>query len=241
MKYAIISDIHSNLEALRACSEVIDREGVDAIACLGDITGYGANPNECVAWVREHADHVVAGNHDYAVVGRTDIDTFNPDALAAVLWTRAELSPENRAYLETLPYILEVGRILLVHASPSQPAAWDYVRSLRDASRQLAAFEHQICFIGHSHLPAFFIERGGKVARVSPPAAVIGAEERALVNVGSVGQPRDGDPRAAFALYDEAAGRVEIRRVDYDVERVRGRILETDLPASGGDRLVWGL
>jgi diadenosine tetraphosphatase ApaH/serine/threonine PP2A family protein phosphatase len=239
--FAVISDIHSNLAALTACVADIDREGVQRIACLGDVVGYGADPNPCVELVRERADLVVAGNHDYAAVGRTDIDYFNPDARAAILWTRGELTPESRAYLAGLPLHLETEGILLVHASPSEPAAWNYVRSLREAARELAAFDHDLCLIGHSHFPEFFVARNGGLKRVAPPLLVLRRGERALGNVGSVGQPRDGDPRAAYALVDPVERRVEIRRVDYDIESVRGRILNTALPASAADRLAWGL
>jgi len=241
MKYAIISDIHSNFEALTACFEVIDQEKVDAVACLGDIIGYGASPNECVEMVRDRAQFVVVGNHDCAVVGQTDTEYFNHDARSAVFWTRQELSPENQDYLKALPDTLEIGRSLLVHASPSNPREWRYIFYIREAQREFAAFSQQICFIGHSHWPTFFVERDGEYTQVAPPEIVVKPEERAMVNVGSVGQPRDGDPRAAFAFFDDATGRVEIRRVFYDVERVRGRILDTDLPRSAADRLVWGV
>jgi diadenosine tetraphosphatase ApaH/serine/threonine PP2A family protein phosphatase len=242
MKYAIISDIHSNLEALRACLEVIDREGVDVIACLGDIVGYGASPNECLALVRERAHHVVIGNHDGAAIGTPDTDYFNHDARSAVLWTRGSLDPEHVAYLRGLPYTLALGDVLLVHASPAAPPEWRYIFHVREARAELAAFRERVCFIGHSHFPTFFVERGGgEAVQQSPPSLVLRPGERAMVNVGSVGQPRDGDPRASFAFYDEASGRVEIRRVFYDVERVRGRILETSLPRSAAERLVWGV
>jgi diadenosine tetraphosphatase ApaH/serine/threonine PP2A family protein phosphatase len=241
MKYAIISDIHSNLEALTACFESIDGEGVDVIACLGDIIGYGASPNECIEMVRKRSQYVVAGNHDSAAVGETDTEYFNHDARAAVLWTRQQLSPENHAYLKDLPFTLEVGGNLLVHASPSNPREWQYIFYTREAAREFTAFSQEICFFGHSHWPTFFIERDGEHTQLPPPVIVVQPGERAMINVGSVGQPRDGDPRAAFALYDDATRRVEIRRVDYDVERVRGRILETELPRSAADRLVWGV
>ncbi len=241
MKIAIISDIHSNLEALEACFAEIDRERADDIVCLGDMIGYGADPNPCVERIRGRTPHVVAGNHDFAVIGHTPTEYFNLDALTAVIWTRGELSPENRGYLATLPLVLELGGALFVHASPSRPADWNYVRTLREAKHELAAFNQRLCFIGHSHFPEFFIERAGEVVREAPPEMTLRPGERALVNVGSVGQPRDGNPRASFALYDTDAGRVEIRRVAYNVERVRDRILDTDLPASAARRLAWGL
>lgn len=242
MKYAIISDIHSNIEALEACFKVIDAEQPDLVVCLGDIVGYGANPNECVDLVRARAAHVVVGNHDCAAIGTTDTEYFNPDARAAVEWTRAALTADNEAYLRGLPLTAGLPAMLLVHASPSAPAEWLYIFNLREAVHEFRSFTERACFVGHSHFPGFFIERGGEHAQKAPPGLLIGPGERALINVGSVGQPRDGDARAAFAFYDDASGRVEIRRVFYDVERVRGRILaEGALPKSAAERLVWGV
>jgi diadenosine tetraphosphatase ApaH/serine/threonine PP2A family protein phosphatase len=242
MKYAIISDIHSNIEALTACFKVIDAEKPDLVLCLGDIVGYGANPNECIDLVRARAAHVVVGNHDAAAIGTTETGYFNPDARAAVEWTRAALTAENEAYLRGLPATIRLQGILLVHASPSAPLDWLYVFNLREAVHEFTTFGERVCFVGHSHFPGFFIERERCHAQQSPPALAIGPGERAIVNVGSVGQPRDGDARAAFAFYDDATGRAEIRRVFYDVEQVRGRILaEAALPKSAAERLVWGV
>jgi len=242
MKYAIISDIHSNIEALEACFKVIDAEKPDAVLCLGDIVGYGASPNECIDLVRGRAAQVVIGNHDCAAIGTTDTEYFNPDARAAVEWTRAALTAENEAYLRQLPATVRLPDVLLVHSSPSAPAEWLYIFNLREAVQEFRSFTERACFVGHSHFPGFFIERGQEHAQKSPPSLLIGPGERALINVGSVGQPRDGDARAAFAFYDDASGRAEIRRVFYDVERVRGRILaEAALPKSAAERLVWGV
>lgn len=241
MRYAIISDIHSNLEALETCLKIIDAEGVDVIACLGDIIGYGASPNECVELVRERAHHAVIGNHDAAVVGTTATEYFNPDARSAVLWTREALTPANADYLRSLPYTCELDDILLVHSTPSSPPEWEYIFHVREAIREFATFTQRVCFIGHSHFPTFFIEREGEYLQHAPPTIAVGDGRRAMVNVGSVGQPRDGDPRAAFAFYDEESGTIEIRRVFYDVERVRERILDTALPRSAAERLVWGV
>ncbi len=242
MKYAIISDIHSNIEALEACFKVIDAEKPDLVVCLGDIVGYGATPNECIDFVRARAAQVVAGNHDCAAVGTTDTEYFNPDARAAVEWTRAALTAENEAYLRGLPFTAGLPDMLLAHSSPSAPAEWLYIFNLREAMHEFRAFTERVCFVGHSHFPGFFVERAQGHAQQSPPSLVIGPGERALINVGSVGQPRDGDARAAFAFYDDTTGRTEIRRVFYDVERVRGRILaEAALPKSAAERLVWGV
>jgi diadenosine tetraphosphatase ApaH/serine/threonine PP2A family protein phosphatase len=241
MKYAFISDIHANLEALEACFKTIDAEGVDAIACLGDIVGYGASPNECVELVRERASHVVIGNHDAAVVGTTETEYFNLDARSAVLWTRNALTPENVTFLRGLPYTVAMDGLRLVHASPSAPEDWIYLFNARDAAPEFTAFEERLCFFGHTHFPGFFLEWQGKITQQPPPRATIRPGERAIINVGSVGQPRDGDPRAGFAVYDDQTGIVEIRRVFYDIGRVQSRILDTPLPKSAAERLVWGM
>jgi diadenosine tetraphosphatase ApaH/serine/threonine PP2A family protein phosphatase len=242
MRYAIISDIHSNLVALDACLAEIDRLGVETILCLGDIVGYGADPNGCVARVRERAAHVVLGNHDAAVAGRTDPGTFNGDARSAVEWTRAALAPEHLDYLKALPYVQVVDReILIVHSGPGRPPAWEYLFDVLDAEREFATFEQQLCFVGHTHFPQCFIESGGEVRQLQPPCHQLARGERALVNVGSVGQPRDGDARAAFGLYDGRSATIEIRRVQYDVVRVKDGIRAVELPASAATRLDWGV
>jgi diadenosine tetraphosphatase ApaH/serine/threonine PP2A family protein phosphatase len=192
--------------------------------------------------VRERAAHVVLGNHDAAVVGRTDPASFNGDARSAVEWTRAVLEPEHHAYLAALPYVQVVDdAILLVHAGPARPAAWEYLFDLLDAEREFAAFRQRLCFVGHTHFPQCFIERAGEVVQLPPPRHRLAPGERALVNVGSVGQPRDGDMRAAFAVYDRATTTVEIRRVAYDVVRVQDRIQAVELPVSSARRLAWGV
>jgi len=242
MKYALISDIHANLEALQACLAEIDAEGADEILCLGDIVGYGACPNECLDLVRQRARQIVIGNHDAAVIETTEADYFNGDARAAVEWTRTELTAENRDFLLQLPYTASpADDLLLVHASPGEPEAWDYVIDERDARRELAAQSTRLCFVGHTHVPGFFVQQDGEILQFFPPDYHLEEGERALVNVGSVGQPRDGDQRAAFGLYDSASGRIEIRRIGYDISRVQDRIRETTLPASAASRLAWGV
>jgi len=242
MRLALISDIHSNLEALDACFRAIDRARVDRVACLGDMVGYGASPNDCLDAIRRRVDHAIVGNHDAAVIDAAEAEYFNGDARAAVEWTRAGLTDENLAYLKSLPLTDRVGDdVLLVHAAPGDPAAWHYVFQGRDAEPEFEAFVERLCFNGHTHLPAFFVLRNGRVEHRSPPHYRLPEDARALVNVGSVGQPRDGDPRASFCIYDAAERSLEIMRVEYDIAQVQDRIFGTELPRSGAERLVWGV
>lgn len=242
MKIGLISDIHANLQALEACLRALDQAGVDLVACLGDIVGYGADPNACLDLVRQRAAHTVLGNHDAAVVDKTAADYFNGDARTAVEWTRAQLSADNRRFLEELPYIRGLeGDVLLSHSGAAAPPAWNYVFNRVDAEREFTAFVQRTCFIGHTHFPAIFVSGSGGVVHLPPPAYRLAPGERLLVNVGSVGQPRDGDARAACGIFDVEAGTVEVRRVAYDLEQVQERILATALPRSAAERLAWGV
>jgi diadenosine tetraphosphatase ApaH/serine/threonine PP2A family protein phosphatase len=239
MRYAIISDIHSNLEALQAVLEDIAGQAVDQVLCLGDVVGYGADPNECVRLVRDRAAHIVAGNHDHAAVGKTDISYFNPHAKRAVSWTAKTLMLEHARFLCGLPYTLKLEGLFLVHATPSDPPAWNYLLSARVAEAEFAEFEEPVCLIGHSHQPLIFSSgdgtrpwRGEKLT-CSP-------DQRYIVNVGSVGQPRDGDPRACYALVDTAGKTLQLRRVRYDVRAAQRKILQAGLPPVLAVRLANG-
>ena len=182
MRFAIISDIHSNLEALTTSLEVIDRQSVDEIVCLGDVIGYGANPNECVELVRRRCRTVIKGNHEDAVGNISMTNDFTDDARAAIFWTRQQLTEQNLEYLQALPLIHTAEDLLFVHASPRNPAEWEYLLDLADASNAFRYFSEKLCFIGHTHMPAIFSASGhpGNVKK----------DDRAIINVGSVGQPR---------------------------------------------------
>ncbi|MGH7309369.1 MAG: metallophosphoesterase family protein [Candidatus Rokuibacteriota bacterium] len=240
MRYAIVSDIHANLDALRA---VLDdaRDLVDTILCLGDIVGYGAEPEGCIELVAERCQAVVAGNHEHAAAGLMPLDWFNPYARAAAEWTRRRLDDEHRAWLGRLPLLREFEEATLVHASPQQPDEWEYVISAEDGYRAFASFTTRLCFVGHSHVPGVWAQ--GSWGRSHEAGAVDIALEpgcRYLVNVGSVGQPRDRDPRAAWVLWDDQTRRVSIRRVAYDVTAARSRIVAAGLPRFLADRLGEG-
>ena len=240
MRYAILSDIHGNLPALRAV--LADAEGrADGVLCLGDTVGYGAEPRLCVELVAERAAAVVGGNHEYAVAGLLDLAWFNRYARAAAEWTQEQLDDNHRAYIRGLPLTAEMGDATLVHASPRHPEEWDYLVTAGDGFEAFGAFATRYCFVGHSHVPGVW-SLGSSGPEHDATAADVTATHgrRYLVNVGSVGQPRDRDPRAAYALWDADAGHVAIRRVPYDVKAARARIEAAGLPRFLADRLASG-
>ena len=240
MRYAILSDIHGNLEALRTVLD--DCAGrVDAVLCLGDTVGYGADPLACVELIAERAQAIVGGNHEHAVAGLLSLGWFNRHARVAAEWTRERLDEDHRAYLGSLPLLTEVGDATLVHASPAQPEEWDYLVTAEDGFAAFPHFATRWCFVGHSHLPGAW-SLGSAGPEHHPGGGPLQSERgrRYIVNVGSVGQPRDRDPRAAYAVWDAEAGRIQIRRVAYDVRTARRKILEAGLPRLLADRLVAG-
>ncbi len=240
MRYALLSDIHGNLEALAAVLADC-RDRVDALLCLGDVVGYGADPAACVQLVGERCQAVVAGNHEAAVTGRLDLAWFNPYARVAAEWTRRQLSATERAWLAALPLVLTVGEATLAHASPAAPEAWDYLVGPEDGFAALGALSTPWGFVGHSHLPRAWLTGPGRRDWMPQPGElVLEPGCRCIVNVGSVGQPRDGDPRAAYAIWDPEARRIVVRRVPYDVAAARRKIVEAGLPRFLADRLVEG-
>jgi diadenosine tetraphosphatase ApaH/serine/threonine PP2A family protein phosphatase len=241
VRYAVLSDIHGNLDALRAVLEDADGRA-DAIVCLGDVVGYGPQPEPCLELVAERALALVGGNHEHGVAGLLDLDWFNPYARAAVEWTRARLDDDHRRYLAALPLVTELEDATLVHASPAQPEEWDYLVSAEDGLRAFAGFATRLCFVGHSHRPAVWSQGSwGLDFRPGGLDVTIDAGRRYIINVGSVGQPRDHDARAAYAIWDVEARRVVGRRVVYDVAAVRRKIARAGLPRFLADRLTCGV
>jgi diadenosine tetraphosphatase ApaH/serine/threonine PP2A family protein phosphatase len=240
VRYAILSDIHGNLPALRAV--LADTAGrADGVLCLGDIVGYGAEPLACVELVAERAAAVVGGNHEHAVAGLLDLAWFNRHARAAAEWTQAQLDDDHRAYLGRLPLTAEVGDATLVHASPRHPEEWDYLITAEDGFEAFGAFATRYCFVGHSHVPGVWsLGSSGPEHERGAVEVAAAAGRRYIVNVGSVGQPRDRDTRAAYALWDADAGHIAIRRVPYDVAVARARIEAAGLPRFLADRLASG-
>lgn len=221
------------------------REGAVGVLCLGDVVGYGADPAACVEALGERTIAAVAGNHEHGALGRLDLQWFNPVARAAALWTRDTLDDDHRAYLDALPIRASIEEATLVHASPHNPDDWDYLMSEEDGLGVFGAFDTRLCFVGHSHCPAVwslgssgpdFVPRlGGESARVR-----LEDGRRYLINVGSVGQPRDRDPRAGYALWDRDDRSVTVRRVTYDVRGAAHKILAAGLPRMLADRLARG-
>jgi predicted phosphodiesterase len=243
MQVAIISDIHSNLPALTAVLADIDDQGSgpDEIWCLGDVVGYGAAPDACAALTSNLAEVCLAGNHDLVVRGDIDINNFTTGAEAAARWTMSTINPATRAFLAKLQP-LEQGRATgLYHASPRDPV-WEYVLSIDQAHDCLDAQHERVCLIGHSHVACFFYRNGarteGAVARAGTVIEM--SEGEWLVNPGSVGQPRDGDPRAAYLTLDTDDWTATFHRVEYPIDIAATAIVEADLPRQLAERLYVG-
>lgn len=242
MRLALISDIHANRQALEAVLADIDRQNVDAMACLGDIVGYGADPIACIDLIQDRAPvAVVQGNHDEYVAGERSLADINPVAGLATLWTRQQLDEARRHWLASLPLTARVGDdIELVHASLLDAAGWMYVRFLDDGVLTMAAQKARFCFYGHTHRPMAFRQRDAGVEHLQDSHYDVETGDRWLVNVGSVGQPRDGDWRAAWTLLDTDAGTITLHRVEYDLEECMARILAAELPERLARRLALG-
>lgn len=232
MKYAIISDIHSNLEALTKALKLIDGHNVDEIICLGDVVGYGANPNECIEIVKDRCSIVLLGNHDAAAVQPHTARDFNHLARRAIEWTYNELTQEHRDYLQTLPFTAKKEDLLFVHASPQSPEQWDYIFTREEAIYAFQFFTEKICFIGHTHIPGIF-NNGNRVREIS-------RDERYLINVGSIGQPRDGNPMLSFGIFDTERWSFQLIRDIYDIETASIKISEKGLPQELGIRILYG-
>jgi diadenosine tetraphosphatase ApaH/serine/threonine PP2A family protein phosphatase len=241
MRIAVLSDIHANLHALEATLSATADEGADAVWCLGDTVGYGPRPNECCSLVRDRAELCLAGNHDLAVAGALSVDEFNGDAGAAVRWTQSVLDPEARAFLGSLAPTGERPGVELFHGSPLDPV-WDYVLSEASAYLSFRATAARLVLVGHSHV-AIALSFDGKDLRggLAPAETELDlGSDRWLLNPGSVGQPRGGDPRASWLLIDLAAGRATFHRVEYPVAQTQAEIREQGLPEGLAARLARG-
>ena len=263
MKIAIISDIHSNLEALTATLEALVAEKPDILHCLGDIVGYGANPREClltvmalygvkdiippaetaelVAQLTGVAGVLLAGNHDWAVGGRMDDRWFNSAAQIALRWSALQLDRKEQYYLANLPLTISQGDILLVHSSPVRPEEFGYIMSYPEAKEALRRTDSRLVFVGHVHIPGIFLFGAPHMGRqITRTPLTIPSSARAVVNAGSVGQPRDGDPRACYLTYRTETGEVVIHRVEYDYARSAEKIERAGLPVELAERLYAG-
>ncbi|MHC4598946.1 MAG: metallophosphoesterase family protein [Planctomycetota bacterium] len=240
MKYGIFGDIHGNFEALEAVVEQLKSHGVEKFICVGDIVGYGANPVECVNLVRELCSVVVAGNHDFATIEKLNIDFFNSYAREAVVWTRKQISQEHTDYLAGLNLVEKIeDEMTVVHGSLNFPEMFDYIQTSYDAHLSLQSLDTQICFLGHSHVPVSFFQK--KTVSYSMESEFKLEEgQNALVNVGSVGQPRDENPEACYAVYDSDEKLILVLRTPYDIDLAGRKILEAGLPEILAERLRYG-
>lgn len=252
MKLGIFSDVHGNLEALAAVLDFLRNQEVTEYVCLGDIVGYGADPDECVRRIRELRACVVAGNHDHAAVRQTPLETFNDVARRALLWTRQRLTPDSQAYLRALELVefLPAHSFRLVHGSPSAPRAWHYIESWSDVEYELGFFSDRACLVGHSHVP--FVACGDTIRHRVPIDEVQARRitelefelpnqgAKFLLNVGSVGQPRDGDPRACVVTFTPRTHRMQFHRVEYDIAAAQRKIRAAGLPEILAYRLTLG-
>jgi len=241
VRYFIFSDIHGNLEAFEAILDVYNQNDDCIPICLGDIVGYGPNPSECIREIRDREILSLVGNHDHAVIEKIDISYFNPYAKEAVLWTRSILSENDIAFLESLPVTRTIGKMTLVHATPCDPESWNYLFTLFDAQNNFNCFNTDLCFIGHSHHPIIIVKKSSGECWVHPDTA-IGIEEnhRLIVNVGSVGQPRDGNPDASYIIYDDEEGTIENHRVKYEIRKTQEKMKRHGLPDYLIERLELG-
>jgi predicted phosphodiesterase len=240
-RIGVFSDIHGNFHALQSVLAELDKEEVDFMLCCGDVVGYGGNPNECVELLRERNIPTIAGNHDFAALNLVDITYFNDIAREAIIWTRQELTDENVAWLKELPLSVELDEMLFVHASPNQPENWNYIITMGQARTGFQYFTQTVCFIGHSHTPFIVENNHGELGCPETPRIQCRSNCRYLVNVGSVGQPRDRNPEACFTVFDREARTIEIKRTDYDMSGAQETILSRGLPPELAERLAYGL
>jgi diadenosine tetraphosphatase ApaH/serine/threonine PP2A family protein phosphatase len=241
MKYGIFSDIHSNLSALEAVMASMDNMGVERRVCLGDLVGYCADVNSCVDLVRKKSDICILGNHDSVAIRRESSLHFNQYARFAIDWTQQNLSKESLDYMGKLPYIVEENDLCFVHASPKSPADWSYVSSLDDADDAFEYFSTKVCFVGHTHSPVIVVQDiKGLPFVIEEDSHCCRPGERMLVNVGSVGQPRDRNPESCWCLLDSETFCVEFVRVPYDISRTQDTMRKLGLPVFLIQRIAEG-
>ncbi len=239
MLFAIFGDIHANLEALEAVLEDAENAGATHYVCLGDLVGYNANPQECVRKVQELDCPVVKGNHDEQAIMTDDLSSFNPLAEKALSWTRSSLSESDKSWLKDLRMVRQVRDFTIVHATLDTPHRWGYVFNQLDASASFSYQHTNVCFFGHTHVPRLYI-RETSVLSLPLDRLQIETGKKYFINVGSVGQPRDGDWRASYVLFEPNKGQIDLRRLPYDIGTAQKKILDAGLPERLADRLAVG-
>ena len=239
MKYAIIADIHANLEAFQVVLQDIEKQKCTHVACLGDVVGYNANPKECLDTVRAMNIPCVKGNHDEFCSSDTPMEGFSPHAAEAGNWTREQLTEDDRKWLRELKFLRLVSNFTIVHATLDAPQRWGYVFDKLAAAASFTYQNTSVCFFGHTHVPVAFIRdsvvRGGTYSKFK-----VEPGRKYFVNVGAVGQPRDGNPKAAYVIFDMDEGSIELRRLDYDIPTTQKKILDAGLPPRLAERLAMG-
>jgi predicted phosphodiesterase len=239
MRIAIFGDIHANLEAFEVVLADAREQGCTSYICLGDVVGYNANPRECLEIVQALKCPVVKGNHDDYASSDSSLESFNPLAEIAIQWTRDQLEPTEKYWLGGLPLITKLRGFTVVHASLDDPAGWGYVLNQLDAAASFSKQTTDLCFFGHTHTPRAYI-KDSSVVGLPFEQLILEPGKRYFVNVGSVGQPRDGDWRAAYVVFDDEKRTIRLRRLRYDLAKTQGKILKAGLPARLADRLGFG-
>jgi len=241
MKYGIIADIHGNLEAFEAVIEALLRDKINDCVCVGDIVGYGANPAECIKLVQKAASSIVCGNHDEGAAGWMDMAYFNKTAREAIEWTRRILSKEDILFLQKLGLTCKNRIFTLAHGTLDCPEAFHYMFDEDVARRTFDLMDNRVCFVGHTHKPRIFSQRNNKITLINKNKAKISKNEKIIVDVGSVGQPRDGDSRASYCVYDTKSGLIELKRCEYNVDKAGEKIVKAGLPLFLAERLTVGI
>lgn len=238
MRYGLISDIHGNLEAFQAVLNALSKDRIDEYLCIGDIVGYGADPGPCIRLTKSlEPKALIAGNHEWGVLGLLDLEYFNELARKAVIWTKGVLSRDEFDYLKFFRLVYEDEAFALAHGTLDSPEKFQYIFDGSDAYQSMKLMKKALCFVGHSHVAGIFYSDDGGIASMPGNKIIIERDRKYIINVGSVGQPRDRDPRASYAVYDGEEGSVEIKRVGYDIETAQGKILKAGLPRE----LAWRL
>jgi diadenosine tetraphosphatase ApaH/serine/threonine PP2A family protein phosphatase len=240
MRYGIFSDVHSNLEALSAVISAYKHERIDRYLCIGDIVGYATDCHDCIRLVKDLKARIVAGNHDWGASGQLDLEYFNPSAKEALVWTAKVLSQAESDFLRGLPLAHSEENFILVHATLDSPQEFYYLNNYDEAERTFALLDRQICFVGHTHRPGVFVETQENLFYKPLGKLQLEDKKRYIINVGSVGQPRDADTRAAYVIYDTEAKTVQLERISYNFKITQEKIFQAGLPEFLAARLGEG-
>jgi len=240
MRYGIFSDVHSNLEAFEVALDFYKKEAVDKFIYLGDIIGYAANPNECTSLLRRLNPICIAGNHDWAAIDKFNIAHFNVYAREAILWTQKELTEESIQYLQGFNLTYQEDDFICVHGSLDEPEQFNYIFDVADARLNFPYLQKRLCFIGHSHRMEVYCLEDGEVSCIRDYEIKLKEDQKYIINVGSVGQPRDRDPRLSLSIYDSELEVVKFFRLEYNIKKAADKIIENKLPFILAERLYTG-